>query len=372
MPVDTEELAATDKPESYWALIWRKFRRHHLAVVCGVIILIFYVACVGLADFIAPYSLEKQHRAYTTAPPTWPRFVDTDGDFHLRPFVYGYTRVRDEVTFEQRYEKDPTQVYPVHFLVRAEPYRLFGLFETDIHLFGVAEGGGIFLLGTNSVGGDTFSRVLYGGRVSLTVGFLGMLMTLIFGAVIGTLSGYFGGKVDTIIQRVIELMLAFPRIPLWMALAAAVPRSWSPVLVYFMITVILAIISWGGLARQIRGMVLSLREREFVAAAQALGASHRRIILRYLLPNTASHMIVIASLAIPDMILGETALSFLGLGLRPPVTSWGVLMQEAQNIQVLSQAPWLLTPALAVVVFVLAANYLGDGLRDAADPYSSQ
>jgi peptide/nickel transport system permease protein len=272
---------------------------------------------------IAPYSPADQHRSATAAPPQLPRFVDSTGHVHLRPFVYGYTRQRDETTLEQRYALDATKVYPVRLFVSAEPHRLFGVIKTDKRLFGVEGGGQIFLLGTDAVGADTFSRMMYGGRISLSIGLLGMAMTLALGALIGMVSGYFGGRIDSLIQRTIELLLAFPRIPLWMALAAAVPKDWSPLLIYFMITVILAVVSWGGLARQVRGMVLSLRDRDFVVAAQTLGTGHPRIVRRYLLPNIASHLTVVGSLAVPQMILAETALSFLGLGLRPPITSWG-------------------------------------------------
>lgn len=356
--------------ETHWRLVWRKFRRHRLAVAGGAVTLFFYLICVLLGDFIAPYTLEYQHRQYKAAPPQVPHFFDAEGRFHLRPFVYGYKRMVDEQTFERRWVVDTSQKYPIRFFVRGERYRLWGLFDTDLHLFGVDQPGTVFLFGTDRVGRDMFSRVIFGGRISLTVGLVGVALTLFLGAVIGTASGYYGGRFDDLVERAIVIIRSFPDVPLWMALAAAVPKTLSPILVFFLISLILSLTQWGGMARIVRGMVLSLRERDFVLAAKGLGASDARIIFRHLLPNTASFLIVEATLAIPRMILSETALSFLGLGLRPPVTSWGVLLEEARSVRVLAEQPWLLIPAFFVIIFVLALNFLGDGLRDAADPYS--
>ena len=258
----------------------------------------------------------------------------------------------------------------MRLFVRGTPYRFWGLFETDVHLFGVDDGGTLFLLGTDHLGRDLLSRIIYGSRISLTIGLVGVTLSFVFGLVIGVVSGYYGGWIDNLIQRGIEILRSFPSIPLWMALAAALPSSWSPLQIYMGITVVLSFIGWTGLARQVRGKILSLREEDFATAALLAGASRWRIMTRHLLPSFMSHIIVSLTLAVPGMILGETSLSFLGLGLRPPVTSWGVLLKEAQNVQAVAFQPWLLTPVIFVIITVLAFNFVGDGLRDAADPYS--
>lgn len=369
--IDSGEEVSSERSETFWILVWRKFRRHRMALVGAILTLGFYLGCVLLGDFIAPHTLEYQHRTYKAAPPQMPRFIDSEGKFHLRPFVYGYTREVDEATFERKFVPDPTQQFPIKLFVKGEKYKLWGLIPMETHLFGVEEPGSIFIFGTDRVGRDLFSRIIYGGRISLTIGLLGVAMSLAIGAVMGTISGFYGGWIDNLIQRAIELLRSFPGIPLWMALGAAIPKSASPVLVFFMISFILSLISWGGMSRIVRGMVLSLRERDFVMASKGLGASDMRLIMRHLLPNCVSFLVVEVSLQIPRMILAETALSFLGLGLRPPVTSWGVLLEEARQVRVLGEQPWLVIPALFVIFFVLAVNFMGDGLRDAADPYSS-
>ncbi|MFP4055697.1 MAG: ABC transporter permease [Candidatus Brocadiia bacterium] len=339
---------------SYRQLIWRRFRRRKLALGCGAILAVFYVVAIG-AGFFAPYHYNKMSVRLRHVPPqrlhfSWDRGL----------YVYALKSVRNPETLEIEYAADPSEPRPVRFLHRDE--------EGRVHL--LSSDGPMFLLGTDRMGRDLLSRIIYGGRVSLTVGLVGVFLSLVLGSILGTLSGYFGGWVDMGVQRFIEILAAFPAIPLWMALAAALPPGWSSIKVYFGITVILSLVGWGGLARQVRGKVLAYREQEFVMAARAANAGHWHIITRHLLPGCYSHIIVISTLAIPGMILGETALSFLGLGIRPPMTSWGVLLEEAQRVTVLLHYPWLLFPAVPVLVTVICFNFLGDALRDAADPYS--
>jgi peptide/nickel transport system permease protein len=316
--------------------------------------------------FIAPY--ERQDRSKLIHfPPQKIHFMD--GGKLSWPFVYGITSVSDPKTFTRTFVEDENQIYPINFFARGTPYKLLGFIETDVHLFGVSEGGTIFLMGTDELARDLFSRILYGGAISLSIGLMGVLASFILGAVLGGISGYYGGVLDTIIQRVIEFLLSMPTIPLWMALSVAVPIDWPATRVYFAITLILSLRGWCGLARVVRGKLLELREEDFVMAAQLLGASDVRIILRHMLPSFLSYLIVDMTLAIPGMILGETALSFLGLGLRPPVVSWGVLLQQASNVRTVATYPWLMWPAVFVILTVLGFNFMGDGLRDAADPY---
>ncbi|GIW90745.1 MAG: peptide ABC transporter permease [Pirellulaceae bacterium] len=362
LPVSVEVLSVR-------RLMWLRFKRNRLALFGGGFLILMYLTAL-FAGFLAPYGVRTTHDEYASAPPHGIRFMDAQGRFHLRPFVYGLKVSVNPQTFRREYTPLTDQLYPVSFFVRGVPYKLFGLIETDRHLFGVEEPGKIFLLGTDRQGRDLFSRILYGSQVSLTVGLVGVFLSLIIGTVLGVATGYFGGLFDNIIQRVIEVLLAFPQIPFWLALAALVPPTWSSVQVFFGISIVLSLVNWGSLARQVRGMVYSLREEDYVMAARYTNCSHWRIITRHLLPNTLSHVLVIATLAIPNMILGETALSFLGLGIRPPMTSWGLLLNEAQHVRVLLQQPWLLTPALFVVATIISFNFLGDGLRDAADPFT--
>ncbi len=367
--------------QSYWSLVWWKFKKNRLAIVGGVILVVFYVVMVGFAEFFSPYLLEARYgyatggTSYTEAKPQAIRFVDSEGKFHARPFVYGLTQKVDMVRRVRYYEDDPTRIYPIYFFVSRQPYKLFGIIPTTIHLFGVEENNpdaSIFIMGTDSNGRDYFSRLLYGGRLSLMIGLIGQVLTLILGSVLGAISGYYGGTTDMLVQRSTEFLSAFPDIPLFMALAAAIPKFWSPIIVYFMLTLILAFVRWGGLARQVRGLILSLREREYALAAKSAGASDQRIMFRHLLPGTMSHVIVIATLSIPGMILAETSLSWLGLGLRPPLTSWGVLLQEAGTVYAIRFAPWLLWTVPFIIITILAFNMLGDGLRDALDPYGGR
>ncbi|HEY65445.1 MAG TPA: ABC transporter permease [Caldilineae bacterium] len=360
--------------QSYWNLVWWRFKRNRMAVVGGVIVLTFYLVCALFAEFFAPYLLEYKSD-YLEARPQWPHFIDEEGNFHLRPFVYGLEKKVDPILRKRTYVVDTSKRYPIYFFVRGQPYKLFGLIPMDIHFFGTDPNdpeAHVFLFGTDRLGRDMFSRIIYGGRLSLLIGLLGQILTILLGTVLGAISGYYGGAIDMFVQRTTEFLAAFPDIPLFMALAAAIPPQWSPIWVYFMLTLILAVVRWGGLARQVRGMVLSLREREYVLAARSFGASDRRVLFRHLIPGAMSHIIVIATLAIPGMILAETALSWLGLGLRPPLTSWGVLLQEVSNVRSIRFAPWLLTPVPFVILAVLSYNMLGDGLRDALDPYSGR
>ena len=353
---------------SQWRLIWWKLRRQKLAVLSAWLLLVLYFSA-GFCEFLAPYPLISRHSDFTLAPPQVIRFISEDG-LHLRPFVYPLEGFRHPETRRRIYSENREQRVPIHLFARGEPYRFWGLFETDLHLFGVENGETLFLLGTDTYGHDLFSRILYGARISLTIGLVGVFLSFIIGLAIGGISGFFGGWIDLGIQRLIEILQSFPTIPLWMALAAALPSTWSPIKLYIGITVVLSLIGWTTLAREVRGKILSAREEDFAIAATLAGASRTRVILHHLLPSLLSHIIVSLTLAVPAMILAETALSFLGLGLRSPLTSWGVLLTEAQNVEAVAVHPWLLTPMVFVILTVLAFNFLGDRLRDAADPYA--
>ncbi len=364
-PIEEERIYVA----SPWQLMWWRFRKHKMALASSVVVISLYLIAL-FAEFLAPYSPHNYDARYTFAPPQLPHFVDEEG-FHLRPFVYGYKPRRDPETLRMLFDVDKTKKYPIYFLVEGDPYKLWGVFETNVHLLGIKdEKGTMFLLGTDRLGRDMLSRLLYGTRVSLSLGLIGVFLSFILGIVIGGISGYYGGTWDIVIQRVIEFIRSVPTIPLWMGLSATLPKDWSPIKVYFAITVIISLIGWTWLARVVRGRFLSLREEDFVMAARLSGSSEMRIILRHMVPSFLSYIIAALTLAIPQMILSETALSFLGLGLRPPVISWGVLLQEAQQLQVVALSPWLLSPGALVVLAVLAFNFVGDGLRDAADPYA--
>jgi peptide/nickel transport system permease protein len=347
---------------SYRQLVWRRFRKSKLGIVGGVILLLFYLVAI-FAEFFAPYHYTTDSIRLRYVPPQ-PLRIGPQG-----LYIHGLKQTRDAETLEIVYRQDPSQKYPVRLFHRGDSYRMLGLIRSNVHLFGSR--GPLFLFGTDRMGRDLLSRIIYGARVSLTVGLVGVILSLLIGSTLGPASGFWGGAADVVVQRLIELLSAFPAIPLWMALAAALPPTWSSIQVYFAITLILSLLSWGGLARQVRGKVLASREADFVLAARSVGAGNAHIIFRHLLPTCYSHIIVIATLAIPGMILGETALSFLGLGIRPPMTSWGVLLEEAQRVTVVLHYPWLLIPALPVLTVVIAFNFLGDALRDAADPYSA-
>ncbi len=354
---------------SQWQLIRWKFLRHKLALGALVVLVISYLFVV-LAEFMSPYDPTHYDTRYKSAPPQRIHFFDEEGYFHLRPFVYKITSKLDRTTLYRTWKEDKAQKYPLYFLVAGDAYKLWRLFPSNIHLLGV-KGGMMFLFGTDRMGRDMLSRIIYGGRISLSIGLVGVALSLVLGVLFGGISGYFGGRTDTVIQRVIESIRSVPTLPLWMGLSAALPPYWSVVKVYFGIVIILSLMGWTGLARVVRGKFMSVKEEDFVMAASLNGASEARIIFKHLLPSFYSHIIASLTLSIPWMILGETALSFIGVGLQPPAISWGVLLQEAQHVRTLAHASWLLIPAIFVIVVILAFNFLGDGLRDAADPYAT-
>ena len=351
---------------SSWQLMRRKFSKHRFALIAASILIVLYLAA-ALAEFVAPYDKIQSKTEFSMAPPIQVRFFH-EGKLS-RPFVYGLTRERDMETLLMVYQNDKNTRYYIKLFTSGDSYKLFGLFPSNIHLFGVDEPGVVFLFGTDQLGRDILSRIIYGARISLSVGLVGVSLSFLLGCFLGGLSGLLGGTVDLVIQRIIEFLQSLPTIPLWMALSAAIPIDWPMVRTYFMITIILSIIGWTGLARVVRGKILQLREEDYVTAARIGGAKRLSIIVRHMLPNFLGYLIVHLTLAVPDMILGETALSFLGIGLKPPIVSWGVALQQASNIRTVALNPWLLIPALFVVITGLCYNFVGDGLRDASDPY---
>ena len=354
---------------SQWQLMWWRFRKHKVAVVSGLVVMAFYGVVLG-ADFLAYADPDVSEAQRSLMPPQ--RVYWFDG-WRFGPYVYAVKGARDPQTFKRVYRTDPSQKIPIRFFAEGFEYRLFGLIPTTRHLIGVESGldagQTVFLLGTDVQGRDLWSRLMYGTRISLTIGLFGVTVSLVLGVVLGGLSGFYGGVIDTVIQRTIEILRSIPTIPLWMGLAAALPREWSVLQVYFAITIIISLLGWTDLARVVRGRFLAMREEDFVVSARLVGCSQMRTIFVHMVPSFMSHIIAATTLALPAMIISETALSFLGLGLRPPAISWGVLLQQAQNVQTVAISPWLMIPAVPVIIAVMAFNFLGDGLRDAADPY---
>ena len=361
-PGDDARLAAASQRQ----LIWLRFKRHKLAVFSMGVLAFTFLVCI-FAELFAPYGLHTRHTDYIYAPPQALHLVFNDEITGLA--TYGLEYSLNMENLKREYAENPDKAGAVRFFCRGDRYRFWGLFEADVHLICPPTHGTLFLLGTDRLGRDMLSRIIYGARVSMTIGLLGIALAFLLGIVIGGAAGYFGGWVDWLVMRVIEIMRAFPTLPLLMTLSAILPITWSPLLVFFGITLILALLDWTGLARAVRSKLLALREEDYCQAAELMGAKPRRVIFKHLMPGFMSHLIASASLAIPEMILGETALSFLGLGLRPPITSWGVLLNEAQNINAVALYPWLMLPVVPVIVVILAYNFMGDGLRDAADPY---
>tara|TARA_B100000470_G_scaffold221863_1_gene213650 strand:- start:339 stop:1493 length:1155 start_codon:yes stop_codon:yes gene_type:complete len=368
-PMQVDELTPEQEKfymASQWKMMWWRLRKHRLAVWSGAILFVLY-ASILVSECIAPYGLQTRNADFIFAPPQKVQFFH-EGEF-IGPFVYSLDYRLNMEILRREYADNQDVVQPLRFFCRGDVYEFWSLFETDFHLVCAAKGGTFFFLGTDRLGRDIWSRMIYGTRISLTVGLVGIILSFILGISIGGAAGYFGGWVDNLAQRAIEILRSIPELPLWMGLSAALPVNWSPIAVFFGLTLILGLVDWPGLARAVRSKLLALREEDYCTAAVLMGARPRRIIYRHLLPNFMSHLIASATLSIPSMILAETALSFLGLGLRPPITSWGVLLVEAQNMEAVELYPWLLLPAIPVIITVLAFNFFGDGLRDAADPY---
>ena len=350
-------------------LIWWRFRKHRMAII-GSVVLAFYLVVVVFAEILAPYNTDTRDMTYVLGKPQTLHFIDSTGAFSLQPFLYGAKTIRNKVTLRMEIQEDPTKKIPVAFFIKGENYKFWGLFNANFHLIGGANGKKVHFMGTDELGRDLFSRLIYGTRISLSIGVIGVFVSFLLGLLIGGISGYWGGWLEYVIQRLIEFIRSIPTLPLWMALSAAFPKNWPSLQVYFAITILLSLIGWTNLARRVSSKLSSLRSEDFVVAAVISGSSDLRIITRHLLPSFMSYIIVDLSVSFPYMILGETALSFVGLGLRPPIVSWGTLLQASQNIRSISEHPWLFIPAFFVIIAVLAFSFVGDGLRDAADPYS--
>jgi peptide/nickel transport system permease protein len=367
----SQSAVETEENESYFDLVWRRFRRSPVSIIGALMVLMLVILAI-FADFFSPTSISGIDLQASFIPPQQVHFLDTEGKFHLRPFVYNYVYTLDPNTFRVMWVEDQSQAYEIKFFVQGPAYKLFGLIPSQLHLYGVEEGGTIYILGTDKIGRDLWGKTCEAGRISLSMSLFGTIISVLFGSVLGVASGYYGGWVDNVLQRFTEFIAAFPNLPLWMALAALVPKTADSFTVFVAMAFIFALLSWTTLAREVRGKVLSLRETDFILAAKEMGASDARIIFLHLYPNTLSHIIVILTLTIPGVILAESFLSFLGIGITEPLISWGLLMRNTQDIQTLGQNAWILSPIIFIVTAVLGFNFLGDGLRDAADPYASR
>lgn len=356
--------------ENYFQLVWRRFRKSRVGLAGAIMIAVLAILAI-FAEFFSPMDAYKVNFSYTYIPPQRIHFVDAEGHLHLRPFVYRYESTLNTKTGVVSWKEDTAKRYNIYFFVKSWPYKLFGLFPSRLHLFGVQRGGTLFIMGTGAYGRGIFARSCLAGRISLTLAVIAALISLAFGSTFGVISGYFGGRIDWLMQRFVELVISFPQLPLWMTLAALMPSNWSSMRIFVMMAVLFALLGWTTVSREVRGKVLGYRNTDFVLAAKEMGASHARIIFRHLYPNTLSHVIVVLTLAIPQFILNAAFLSFLGLGIQEPLVSWGLLMQKAQNLQTLGFHLWIMIPSFFIIFAVLGFNFLGDGLRDAADPYSN-
>src|SRR5690349_16756155 len=370
-PIVSQSAVETEENESYFDLVWRRFRRSPVSIIGALMVLTLIILAV-FADFFSPTSISGIDLQASFIPPQQVHFFDTEGKFHLRPFVYNYVYTLDPATFRVMWVEDQSKAYEMTLFVQGAAYRLFGLITSKLHLYGVEQGGTIYILGTDKIGRDLWGKTCEAGRISLSMSLFGTVISVLFGSVLGVASGYYGGWVDNVLQRFTEFIAAFPTLPLWMALAALVPKTADSFTVFVIMACIFALLSWTTLAREVRGKVLSLRETDFILAAKEMGASDLRIIFRHLYPNTLSHVLVILTLTVPGVILAESFLSFLGIGITEPLISWGLMMRNTQDIQTLGQNSWILFPIAFIVAAVLGSNFLGDGLRDAADPYAAK
>ena len=363
-------IAEPEQNESYFQLVWRRFRRSTVSIVGALMVLVLVLLAI-FAEFFSPTSISQIDLKSPFIPPQKVHFIDAQGKFHLIPFVYNYGYTLNPKTFKVYWADDTSKTYELRLFVQGPEYKLLGLIPSKLHLFGVEEGGTLYLLGTDKMGRDLWGKACEAGRVSLSMSLFGTLISVAVGSVLGVASGYYGGGVDNALQRFTEFVNAFPQLPLWMALAAVVPKTADSFSVFVIMACIFALLSWTTLAREVRGKVLALRETDFIMAAKEMGASDARIIFRHLYPNTLSHVIVILTLTVPGVILAESFLSYLGIGITEPLISWGLMMRNTADIQSLGQNTWILSPIAFIVVAVLGFNFLGDGLRDAADPYAA-